>query len=68
MPTFMYERENMKQIKTWSELYGKPISDEEFKEICRNLDAFFSTLKEWDDKERMAKDGQKECISHQRPL
>jgi hypothetical protein len=34
------------QIENWSKLYGKAISEEEYKEICRNLEGFFSTLRE----------------------
>lgn len=65
----MEDKEKMEeQIENWSKLYDTPISEEEYKEICRNLDGFFSILKEWDDKERMTKNGQKQCISHQRPL
>ncbi len=56
------------QIKKWSKLYGKVISEEEYKAICQNLDRFFTTLKEWADEERMVKDEQEQCISHQRPL
>ena len=40
------------QIAGWSRLYGKPISEEEYNEICYNLNGFFTTLKEWDDEER----------------
>lgn len=41
------------QIQDWSTLYGKPISETEYREISQNLGAFFSILKEWDDKEKM---------------
>jgi len=57
-----------REIEKWSKLYGKPISEEEYREICHNLDGFFTTLKEWVDEERMEKDEEKQCISHQRPL
>ena len=40
------------QIQDWSMLYSKPISDTEYKEICDNLNGFFTVLKEWDDVER----------------
>lgn len=57
-----------REIEKWSKLYGKPISEESYREICHNLDGFFTTLKEWADEERMEKDEGKQCISHQRPL
>ncbi len=48
------------QIQEWSRLYDRPISEDEFKEICANLNGFFTTLKQWaDDEERMlAENGQ----------
>ena len=33
-------------------VYGRPVSEEETKDINRNLAGFFNTLKEWDDVER----------------
>jgi len=36
----------------WSKLYGRSVTDEEYKEICFNLKGFFSTLKQWDDEEK----------------
>ena len=56
------------EMERWSKLYGKPISEEEYKEICHNLHDFFTTLKEWADEEGRKKDEEKQCISHQRPL
>lgn len=47
------------QIQEWSKLYGRSISDEELAEINANLNGFFTTLKEWDDEERMSQDGNK---------
>jgi len=45
------------QIKKWSELYQKPISEEEYAEICANLSGFFETLKQWaDDEERITQE------------
>jgi len=42
------------QIQEWSRRLGRPISNEEFTEICTNLNGFFTTLKTWsDDEERM---------------
>ncbi len=34
----------------WSKKYGRPISDEEYREICDNLYNFFSILDELDKK------------------
>jgi len=42
------------QIEGWTKVYGRPISEEEFLEICDNLNGFFTTLKQWsDDEERI---------------
>lgn len=35
-------------IEMWSKLYGRPISEEEYREICENLYNFFSFLNELD--------------------
>ncbi|MCX7661471.1 MAG: hypothetical protein N2Z79_02160 [Candidatus Omnitrophica bacterium] len=57
------------KIKSWSELYGRPISEEEYKEICQNLREFFSILREWvEDEERRKNDEQEQSIPNQRPL
>ena len=46
--------DKQQQIQEWSRLYDNPISEDEFKEICANLNGFFTTLKQWsDDEERM---------------
>ena len=46
--------DKQQQIQEWTRLYGRPISEDEFKEICANLNGFFTTLKQWsDDEERM---------------
>ncbi len=51
------------QIQEWSKLYGRTISDEEFMEICFNLNRFFTTLKEWfDDEERTKLENERTCI------
>lgn len=47
------------QIQGWSKLYGKPISEEDFKEICDNLYGFFSTIKQWDDEERIKQEDER---------
>jgi hypothetical protein len=36
------------QIDQWSKLYGRQITEEEYKEICNNLNGFFKILQEWD--------------------
>ena len=36
------------QIKEWSRLYGRQITEEEYNEICANLDGFFDVLASWD--------------------
>ena len=48
------------QIQEWSRLYDRSIPEEEFAEICQNLNGFFTTLKQWsDDEERkLAENGQ----------
>jgi len=38
------------QIKAWSRLYGRQITEEEYREICDNLNGFFRVLFEWDKK------------------
>lgn len=52
---------NQQQIQEWSKLYGRPISEEEFAEICNNLSGFFATLKEWDDDERTKLENERTC-------
>ena len=47
------------QIEGWSKLYGKRISEEEFKEICDNLSGFFNTIKQWDDEERTKRENER---------
>lgn len=42
-------------IKLWSSLYKKNISQQDYNEICQNLDGFFSILKEWGDKDKEKK-------------
>lgn len=39
------------QIDRWSKLYGKQITEEDYKQICNNLSGLFKTLYEWDKKE-----------------
>jgi hypothetical protein len=40
------------EIQSWSKLYGKEISIDDYSEIYRNIDGFISLLKTWDDKEK----------------
>jgi len=35
-------------IQAWSELYGRQITEEEYREICDNLKGFFDILLKWD--------------------
>jgi hypothetical protein len=35
------------QIKDWSRLYGRHITEEENREITTNLTGFFKILREW---------------------
>ncbi|MCX5698640.1 MAG: hypothetical protein NTX01_02950 [Candidatus Omnitrophica bacterium] len=43
------------QIKKWSELYGRQISEEEYEKISRNLGGFFGLLDEWKKKKAQKK-------------
>jgi thiaminase len=66
----MPELTKEEQIKKWAEVYGRPISEEEYREICQNLDGFFNTLKEWvnEEEKRRLKNEQEQFISNERPL
>ena len=35
-------------IKEWSKLLKKPVTEQEYSEICHNLKGFFDTLREWE--------------------
>jgi hypothetical protein len=49
-----YFMDTNQKIQEWRRLYGRTISNEEYAEICSNLNGFFMTLKQWsDDEERM---------------
>ncbi len=37
-----------KPIQEWERRYEKPLSAEDYKQICSNLDGFFTLLKKWD--------------------
>lgn len=51
------------QIEAWGRLYGRPVSEEEVKEIAFNLNGFFNTLKELaDDEERIKQDDGNQTI------
>ena len=43
------------QINQWSELYGRQITEEEYRQIHYNLDEFFTLLCEWDREEKRIK-------------
>ena len=36
------------QGNEWSRLYGRRITEEEYHQICGNLESFFNTLQKWD--------------------
>ena len=36
------------QIKNWSRLYGRQITEEEYREITTNLSGLFKILQKWD--------------------
>jgi len=39
--------DKQEQIESWSKLYGRQITEEEYREICDNLYGFLKTLYEW---------------------
>lgn len=43
---------NQIQIEEWSRLYGRQITEEEYRQICGNLDGFIGILKKWDKAEK----------------
>ena len=45
------------QIKEWSRLYGRQITEEEYREICDNLKAYFELLIEADRTEKEIRTG-----------
>lgn len=38
------------QINEWSRLYGRQITEKEYREVCDNLKCFFEILHEWDNR------------------
>ena len=38
---------NKDHVKEWERLYGRPVSEEEYREICANLNGFFTLLGRW---------------------
>lgn len=48
----MSQNDKTGQQKEWSWLYGKPVSEEELRQIQTNLSGFFSILKTWDEKDK----------------
>ena len=40
------------QTKEWSRLYGRQITEEEYRQIRNNLEGFFDILHDWDKKEK----------------
>lgn len=45
---FTRKEEYLMSIKEWGELYKKPVSEQEYREICANLYDFFYLIKNWD--------------------
>jgi hypothetical protein len=43
---------NQEQIKAWSRLYGRQITEEEYREISDNLRGYFETLHSWNEEEK----------------
>ncbi len=39
-------------LEEWSRLYERPVSSENYEEVCHNLSGFFMTLKQWSDDEK----------------
>lgn len=44
--------DKQEQIKVWSKLYGRQITEEEYREICDNLSGCFKLLREWNKDEK----------------
>lgn len=44
------------QIKEWSRLYGRQITEEEYRQICENLGGFFDILYKWDKEDKENKE------------
>jgi len=42
---------NNEGINEWSKIYGRPITEDEYTEICQNLSGFFDILRQWKQKE-----------------
>lgn len=60
--------EHKEQNENWSKiLYGKPVSEEELKDINYNLSGFFGILKEWDDVDKMETKKDGDLLSNKRP-
>lgn len=38
-------------INEWSRLYGRPITEDEYSEICQNLSGFVEILHQWHEQE-----------------
>ena len=43
------------QINRWSKLYGRQITEEEYREIRNNLSGFFGVLYEWNKEDKRGK-------------
>lgn len=55
------EASKQEQIQEWSKFYSMTISEEELAEISNNLNGFFTTLKKWNDEERIKLENERTC-------
>ena len=39
-------------IQKWEVKYGRPLTEEDYKQICSNLESFITFLKKWDTKNK----------------
>lgn len=51
---------NQTQRRRWEKLYDrKPVSEQDYREICDNLWGFFSVLHEWNEAERKSNENER---------
>jgi chemotaxis regulatin CheY-phosphate phosphatase CheZ len=55
------DTKQQEQIEKWNRLYGHQISENEYTELCTNLNGFFTILKEWDNEERTRLENERTC-------
>ncbi len=51
MTSKKFKSTNNEGIKEWSKLNGKVITEDDYSEICQNLNGFFEILHQWKQKE-----------------